>query len=96
MRTVYRNPEEVRRGWQSRGGKDEPDVVTPEYSIECKDHKAKVDLRKAWQQAERDAREGTWPIAVSKESGRDTPPLAVMSLECFVDMAKSLEELRRA
>ena len=41
----------IRRGNQTRSGSDAPDVITPDFWIECKFHSREPNIRKALEQA---------------------------------------------
>jgi len=94
---------DAKRGWQSRYGSDDPDVITPLYSIECKHQKewSWADTVKALAQAEDGRKLGTRPIAVIKRKrikGKPRPgdgmDLVVMELEEFLDLTEELWELK--
>lgn len=74
---------EIRRGFQTRGGAEAPDVDVPGYWIEAKAHR-RVDLRAALAQAIADAAPGRVPVAVCKDN-RATP-LVVLRLDDFLQL----------
>ena len=70
------------RGWQSRGGsKEESDVVTNRYTIECK-HRQQPNVLRALEQAELALEPGKVPVAVCKWNGTaDAKAVVAMRLE---------------
>lgn len=81
---------DIRRGWQSREGSDEPDVICPRFWIECKSGK-RTNIKAAMRQAEADSEKSTQclgliPIAVTKDDGQ--PILVTMLWEDWLEMAR--------
>ena len=70
----------VRRGWQSRSGKDASDIEGTPYHIECKHGKA-VSVWAAMRQAV-EASNGRMPVVVAKLDRSE--PLVVMRLSDWV------------
>jgi hypothetical protein len=88
--------EQIRRGWQSRKGDDDPDVIAPQLSVECKHRKAPV-VRAALEQAVRTANTGTWPIAVCRWHGQAAgDAVAAMRLEDLLELLGEWWALREA
>ena len=83
---------EVRRTIQFRGGATEgSDVVCEPFSIECKHYKKLGGLiARAYEQAQRDCKEGFIPIAVCK--GDRQEPLVTMGYADFLDFIKEWRE----
>ena len=80
----------VRRGWQSRQGDDEPDVILPGYWIEVK-HGRQPNVRAALRQAVDDsAGRGVVPVAVVRDDRRE--PFAVIR---WADLLALLARLER-
>lgn len=73
---------EIKRGWQSRSGRDNPDVDCPVFWVEAKHHKL-TNPREALRQAKRDAPRGRVPVAVCKDDRK--PPFIVMLLDDWLD-----------
>ncbi len=74
---------DVRRGFQSRGGTEAPDVDVPGWWVECKHHRL-VNLRAALAQAVEDAAAtpDRVPVAICKDNR--TAPIVVLRFEDFV------------
>lgn len=70
----------VKRGFQSRSGRDGCDVEGTPYWIECK-HGVLVNLRAAMRQAVEDS-DGRIPVVVAKDNRSE--PLVVMRLSDWV------------
>ena len=71
----------ARRGYQSRGGHEEPDVSTEDWVIECKAGGPAKDPLAALEQAEGDAaksKDGRTPVAICKRDRCE--PTATMRL----------------
>lgn len=83
MRKVF-GKDNVRRGWQSRSGKDEADVICPYFWVECKNRK-QVNVFDALEQADNDKDVGKVPIAVCKH-GKYNNPLVAMKLDDFINL----------
>ena len=83
---------EVRRTIQFRGGiNDGSDVCAEPWSIECKHYKKLGGLiARAYEQAQRDCKEGFIPIAVCK--GDRQEPLVTMGYDDFLDFVKEWRE----
>jgi hypothetical protein len=88
MRAIFTS-EEIRRGWQSREGDDEPDVVgVPHFWVECKRQK-RTNFRAALRQARGDSPEDLLPLAVCRDdpgtgtAGVDSRTYAVMYMSDF-------------
>lgn len=73
---------EVKRGWQSRDGDEDPDVVCGDYWFECKDRKVECS-KAALEQAEL-ATDGRLPIAVTKLPRKQ--PVVTMRLRTLADL----------
>ena len=71
----------IRRGLQSRGGSEVPDVDVPGWHVEAKAHR-KVNLRAALAQAITDAAPDRVPIAVCKDNRAE--PVVVLRLDDFL------------
>jgi len=82
LRAVFADPD-IRRGLQSRGGAEAPDVDVPGLWIECKHHR-RVNLRAALAQAVTAAPVGRIPVAICKDD-RSTP-LVVLRLDDFLHL----------
>jgi hypothetical protein len=90
--------ETVRRGWQSRGGQDDPDVIMPGLWVECKHYGRKVDLQAAHRQAKMDlsaalstGREAVRKLpAVAHKTDR-TIPMVTMSMDDFITLLLTLK-----
>jgi len=84
---------DVKRGWQSREGDDDPDVVVPEelgLHVEVKRQKV-CGVRAALRQAIRDAKPGRIPVAFCKDDQigqyKDrTPPMVILRQDDFIDL----------
>jgi hypothetical protein len=87
FRALFSEPEQVKRGFQSRGGgREEADVVMPIFHPECKVGAA-PNIRAAYAQATADSEgKGKIPIVVSKRDGEK--PLVTISLDDFLEVAK--------
>lgn len=77
--------DEIKRGWQSRGGRYDPDVVNPFFWVECKHHKH-VDIKAALSQAITDCPDDSAmiPIAVTKDDRK--APLVTMRFDDWLDL----------
>ena len=75
----------VRRGLQSRSGKEEADVEVPPFWVEAKRGK-KPNVRAALDQAESDAPAGRIPVAVIRDDRAS--PFVVLPLEYFLVMVR--------
>ena len=73
---------EVRRGLQSRGGEEVPDVDCPVFWIESKRGK-KPNVRAALRQAEAAAPQGRIPLAVIRDDRAEA--FVALSLEDFLE-----------
>lgn len=71
----------IRRGLQSRGGHEVPDVDVPGWHVEAKHHR-RVNLRAALAQAIADARPGRVPVAICKDNRSE--PVVVLRLGDFL------------
>lgn len=80
FRTVFPDVE-IRRGLQSRGGSEVPDVDVPGWHFEAKHHR-RVDLRAALAQAIADAGADRIPVAICKDNR--TEPVVVLRLADFL------------
>lgn len=72
---------EIRRGAQSRGGSEAPDVDVPGLWVECK-HGQKVNHRAALAQAIRDAAGSRMPVAICKDDRSE--PIVILRLNDFL------------
>ncbi len=72
---------EIRRGAQSRGGSEAPDVDVPGLWVECK-HGQKVNHRAALAQAIRDAAGTRMPVAICKDDRSE--PIVILRLDDFL------------
>ena len=90
LRHVFEG-ERIARGWQAREGDDAPDIICPLLSPECK-HQATPNIPKALEQAEKNRRQGTWPVAVTRRTGGEI--IASMYWEDFLELLKEHWELR--
>lgn len=82
----------IRRGWQSRAGNDEPDVIVPYFTIECKAQR-RCNIKAALKQAEENNerfKETKYPVAICKDD-RQTPVVA-MYLPDFLELVKEWYE----
>lgn len=91
--------DDVRRGWQSRAGSDDPDIVgVPKFWVEAKHHKV-VNIAEAIRQVLKAQKKHTplrqaltglpanrWPLVVSKSNRAD--PLATMLWNDFLELVK--------
>jgi hypothetical protein len=82
---------EVRRGLQSRGGDEVPDVDCPVFWPELKRGRKPV-VRAALKQATEAAPKGRVPIAVIRDDRSD--PFVVLSLDNFLDLIAEWWEAR--
>ena len=73
---------EVRRGLQSRGGEEVPDVDCPVFWMEAKRGK-KPNVRAALRQAEAAAPQGRIPLAVIRDDRQEA--FVALSLEDFLE-----------
>jgi hypothetical protein len=78
--------EDIRRGWQSRGGHESPDVDCPVFWVECKSGK-KPNPRAALKQAICDCSPGRIPVAVIKDDRQD--PFVVMTMEGWLELVQN-------
>ncbi len=83
---------QVRRGFQSRSGREAPDVDTPHFWIECKREKS-TNPKSALQQAADAARKGYAPLAVCKDDRRE--PIVALYLEDFIDLIREWWQLKQ-
>ena len=74
---------DIKRGLQSRGGAEVPDVDVPGWHVEAKHHR-RVDLRAALAQAIADAAPGRVPVAVCKDNRGE--PVALLRLDDFLGL----------
>lgn len=82
--------ENIRRGWQSRYGHDEPDVIVPFFTVECKAQK-QPNIRAALAQAEENNKEGLrWPAAICKSNRQE--PTVTMRLDDWLELVKQWYE----
>jgi hypothetical protein len=80
------NGYEARRGFQARGGAEQPDVVTNfPFHCECK-HVESLNLWKAYEQSTRDAAPGLEPVVVFKKNNKRA--LVCIDFESFVKYMK--------
>ena len=83
---------DARRGWQSRRGTDEPDVVVDGFAVEVKrPAKYPVYLRKAYDQAVGCASYGR-PVLFCR--GDNDRWLVTMNAQLFFEMARAYEGQR--
>ena len=82
---------EVKRGLQSRGGEEVPDVDCPVFWVEAKRGKKPV-VRAALKQAATAAPKGRVPIAVIRDDRSDA--FVVLSLDDFLDLVAEWWEER--
>ena len=94
MREIFKG--DIRRGWQSREGDDEPDVVgVPNFWIECKRQK-RTNFRAALRQAQDASPEHLLPLAICRDDPGDgtasteSRTYAVMYLKDFEALLKLL------
>lgn len=80
---------DIRRGWQSRKGSDDADVICPLYWIECKCGK-QPSPRAALRQAQAASPGGKWILAVIKDDRKE--PFAVLSHADLHDILREIEE----
>lgn len=86
---------QIRRGWQSRMGDDDPDVVgLPGIWVEVKTGKM-PNPRAAFKQACRDANGRAIPIAVIQDD-RTRNPLVIVGLTEFISIMRSAYRLEAA
>jgi len=83
---------EVRRGLQSRGGEEVPDVECPIFWIEAKRGK-KPNIRAALRQAADAAPKDRVPLAVIRDDRQEA--VVALSLENFIDLVHEWWEGRR-
>ena len=83
---------EVRRGLQSRGGEEVPDVDCPVFWIEAKRGK-KPNVRGALRQAIDAAPKGRMPVAVIRDDRSE--PFAVLPLSDFIDLIQEWWQSRQ-
>jgi hypothetical protein len=81
----------VRRGFQTRGGDENPDVECPVFWVECKVGK-KVGLRGALTQAFRDMSAGRIPVVFAKEDY--SKPTAYLYLDDFLEIIEEWWAMR--
>ena len=85
--------EQVRRGWQTRQGSDEPDVIMPWFWCEVKRSKA-PRIMAAYRQADEACGERKlMPIACTKEDRGEW--MVTLRLSDFAEVVSSLWELMR-
>lgn len=78
---------ECRRGQQYCGANGDPDIVgLPGIHIECKRVEA-LNIDKAMDQAQNDAKEGDVPVVCHRKNGRKWK--ATLSLEDFLELYKA-------
>ena len=77
---------DIKRGLQSRGGAEVPDVDVPGYHIEAKHHR-RVNVRAALAQAIADAAPGRVPVAVCKDNRAE--PVVVLRLDDFLALVRA-------
>ena len=82
---------EVRRGLQSRGGEEVPDVDCPVFWLEAKRGK-KPNVRAALRQAEAAAPQGRIPLAVIRDDRQEA--FVALSLEDFLEFVREWWEGR--
>ena len=82
---------EVKRGLQSRGGEEVPDVDCPVFWVEAKRGKKPV-VRAALKQAADAAPKGRIPIAVIRDDRAE--PFVVLALDDFLDLIREWWEAR--
>lgn len=85
LRPIYPN---AKRGFQSRSGRDAPDVDGTPFHIEAKHGKC-VNVRGALKQA-LDATDGRPVVVIAKDNRSD--PFVVMRFEDWLALAKQLQE----
>jgi len=81
---------EAKRGFQSRGGTEQSDVMVEGFSVECKCTKVQPNIPKAMQQAIDCARDGETPLVHFKVTGKGDYVVLRLS-----DWAEFLESGRR-
>ena len=82
---------DIRRGLQSRGGDEVPDVDLPCFWLEAKRHH-RTNIKAALRQAVETAPKGRWPIAVCKDDRQ--PVIVSMHLDDFLDLLAEWWALR--
>ena len=82
----------VRRGLQSRGGEEVPDLDCPVFWIEAKRGR-KPNVRAALKQAEETAPKGRIPLAVIRDDRAES--FVVASLEDFLELVREWWEGRK-
>ena len=82
---------EVRRGLQSRGGEEVPDVDCPVFWLESKRGR-KPNVRAALRQAEAAAPQGRIPLAVIRDDRQEA--FVALSLEDFLEFVREWWEGR--
>ncbi len=82
----------IRRGWQSRQGSDDPDVIFPGYHFESK-NTAKPNCLAALRQAIDDAKDGNIPIAVLRQAR--SYPVACIRWEDLLRLLVEVDKHRR-
>jgi PHD/YefM family antitoxin component YafN of YafNO toxin-antitoxin module len=76
----------IRRGFQTRSGRDESDVEGTPWWIECK-HERCVNVRKAMAQAQL-ATDGRPVVVIAKDN--NAPPFICMSLDAWVQLIETV------
>lgn len=76
-------PDQVKRGWQTRKGTDDPDVVSPAFSVECKIGKV-IPMAHAIRQAKATAGGKYWLVAAKVDR---QPATVTMDLDAFLTLA---------
>ena len=86
---------DVKRGWQTRKGDDDPDVLAPGLSIECK-HRIRPNVRAALLQGMANANAGTWAVAVCRWSGARAPGATIVAMDAddWLDLLREWWELK--
>tara|TARA_A100001391_G_C5023452_1_gene266487 strand:- start:797 stop:1147 length:351 start_codon:yes stop_codon:yes gene_type:complete len=94
MRAIF--GDHIKRGWQSREGDDDPDIVgVPKFWIECKRHK-RTNFRAALRQAESACPGDHMPLAICRDdpgegtASVDSRTYAVMYYKDFENFLRML------
>lgn len=82
----------IKRGWQSRAGSDDPDVIFPGLHLEHK-NTAKPNCLGALKQAIADAKPGNIPLAVLRQAR--SYPVACIRWHDLLPMLVELDTFRR-
>ena len=97
MRDIF-GPDEIRRGWQSREGDDEPDIVgVPEFWVECKRQK-RSNFRAALKQAKDACTDDRMPLAICRDdpgdgtASTDSRTYAIMYFKDFEKFLRMLAD----